>query len=151
MAYNKGLHSNNGGSQRGRPFGLILLIIFGAALLGVMVLHKLREKRIYNLIVKDKDHHLLSLQLLLQKERDRTEELKKKNREMKANIYSLRSQKMELDRNVLELQSTIDSLKDDQKVMESAFEETQNELRIMQQKSIGLGEGSRDKRLEGAS
>ncbi|OIW06039.1 hypothetical protein TanjilG_11726 [Lupinus angustifolius] len=59
---------------------------------------------------------------------------------MKANLYSLRSQKMELDRNVLELQSTMDSLKDEQKVMESAFEETQNELRIMQQKSIGLGD-----------
>ncbi|CAL0333883.1 unnamed protein product [Lupinus luteus] len=139
MAYNKGLHSNNGGNQRGRPFVLILLIIFGAALLGVMVLHKLRERRIYNLIVKDKDRQLLALQLLLQKERDRAEELRKKNGEMKANIYSLRSQKMELDRNVLELQSTMDSLKDEQKVMESAFEETQNELRIMQQQSIGLG------------
>ncbi|XP_019448975.1 PREDICTED: glutamic acid-rich protein-like isoform X2 [Lupinus angustifolius] len=139
MAYNKGLHSSSGGNQRGRPFVLILLIIFGAALLGVMVLHKLRERRIYNLIVKDKDRQLLALQLLIQKERDRTKELRRKNEEMKGKIYNLRSQKMELDSKVLEMQSTMDLLKDEQKVMESTFEETQNELRIMQQKGIGLG------------
>ncbi|CAL0303918.1 unnamed protein product [Lupinus luteus] len=146
MAYNKGLHSSSGGSQRGRPFVLLLLIIFGAALLGVMVLHKLRERRIYNLIVKDKDRQLLALHLLIQKERDRTKELRRKNEEMKGKIYTLRSQKMELDRKVLEMQSTMDSLKDEQKVMESAFEETQNELKIMQQKGIGLG-GSETKAL----
>ncbi|KAE9616851.1 hypothetical protein Lal_00034476 [Lupinus albus] len=139
MGYNKGLHSSSGGSQRGRPFVLILLIIFGAAILGVMVLHKLRERRIYTLLVKDKDRQLLSLQLLFQKERDRTKELRRKNEEMKGKIYTLRSQKMELDRKVLEMQSTMDSLKDEQKVMESTFQETQNELRIMQQKGIELG------------
>lgn len=64
--YNKGMHSSSGGSHRGRPYVLILLIIFGAALLGVMVLHKLRERRIYTLLVKEKDHQILALQLLLQ-------------------------------------------------------------------------------------
>jgi hypothetical protein len=64
MGYSKGLH--NGGNQRGKPILLILLMIFGAALLGVMVLHRFREKRIYNLIVKEKDHQLLVLQVLLQ-------------------------------------------------------------------------------------
>jgi len=66
MAYNKGVHSSSGGSHRGRPYALILLITFGAALLGVMVLHKLRERRIYTLLVKEKDHQILALQLLLQ-------------------------------------------------------------------------------------
>jgi len=64
MGYNKGLH--NGGSQRGRPYVLILLMTFGVALLGVMVLHRFREKRIYNLLVNQKDHQLLTLQVLLQ-------------------------------------------------------------------------------------
>lgn len=44
----------------------MLLLAFGAALLGVMVLHKLRERRIFNLVVKEKDRDLVSLQLLLQ-------------------------------------------------------------------------------------
>lgn len=66
MANYKGVHNSNGGSHKGRPYALIWLIIFGAALLGVMVLHKLRERRIYTLLVKEKDHQILALQLLLQ-------------------------------------------------------------------------------------
>ncbi|KAL1325127.1 hypothetical protein HN51_035224 [Arachis hypogaea] len=150
MAYNKGLHGNIGGggggshshSHRGRPYALMLLIAFGAALLGVMLLHKLRERRIYTLILKDKDHQLLSLKLLLQKERDHTKELSNKNEEMKGKLYALRIQKMEVDRKVVEMQSTMDSLRDEQKVMESAFEEKQNELRTMQEKGINLGGGN---------
>ncbi|KAF5741485.1 protein hook [Tripterygium wilfordii] len=57
---------NGGGGKRGRPYGLMLLVAFGAALLGVMVLHKLRERRIFNLLVIEKDRQLFSLQLLLQ-------------------------------------------------------------------------------------
>ena len=60
---------------------------------------------------------------------------------MKGKIYALRIQKMELDRRVVEMQSTMDSLRDEQKVMESAFEEKQNELRTMQEKGTNLGEG----------
>ncbi|XP_014493676.2 uncharacterized protein LOC106755956 [Vigna radiata var. radiata] len=139
--YNKGMHSSSGGSHRGRPYVLILLIIFGAALLGVMVLHKLRERRIYTLLVKEKDHQILALQLLLQKERDRSKELRGKNEEIKGKIYALRSQKMELSRTVVEMQSTLDSLKDEQKLMETAFEEQQNELRLMQEKVGKVGQG----------
>lgn len=65
MGYNKGFH-HNGVSQKGRPYLLILLMTFGAALFGVMVLHRFREKRIFNLLVKQKDHQLITLQLLLQ-------------------------------------------------------------------------------------
>ncbi|KAL2328266.1 hypothetical protein Fmac_021693 [Flemingia macrophylla] len=131
----------SGGSHRGRPYALILLITFGVALLGVMVLHKLRERRIYTLIVKEKDHQILALQLLLQKERDRSKELRGKNEEMNGKIYALRSKKMELSRTVVEMQSTLDSLKDEQKLMESAFEEQQNELRLMQEKRSNEGQG----------
>ncbi|KAK7404963.1 hypothetical protein VNO78_06052 [Psophocarpus tetragonolobus] len=144
MAYNKGLHhSSNGGSHvhRGRSYALILLITFGVALLGVMVLHKLRERRIYTLLVKEKDNQILALQLLLQKERDRSKELRGKNEEMKGKIYTLRSQKMELSRTVGEMQSTLDSLKDEQKLMESAFVEQQKELRLMQEKASNVGQG----------
>ncbi|XP_054814817.1 intracellular protein transport protein USO1-like [Prosopis cineraria] len=139
MAYNKGNHGGGGGGgNRGRSYALMLLLAFGAALLGVMVLHKFRERRVYTLLLKEKDRDLLALQLFLQKERDHTKEMKRKNEEMKAKIYSLRSQKMELDRRVLEMKSTMDSLKEEQRVMESAFEEKQNEIKMLREKVSDL-------------
>ncbi|KAF5481207.1 hypothetical protein F2P56_001876 [Juglans regia] len=136
-----GSYKGNGSScgHRGRPYGLMLLLAFGAALLGVMVLHKLRERRIFNLLLKEKDRDLISLQLLLQKEINHSKEMKRKNEEMKAKIYSLRTQKMELDRRILEKQSTIGSLKDEQKAMESALEEKQNEIKMLRVKEIDPG------------
>ena len=204
---------------------MMIVVAFGAALLGVLILHKLRERRIYSLIVKQKDRDFYSLHLLLQaillffsllhanhyvslspchhtprvhqycpfsyfsdnlfhcnasflvikrfhcytrirnnnlihmgtqnlliwvlsllspqKEREYYQEVKRKNDEMKAKIYTLRTQKMELDRRVLELQSTIDSLKDELKTMEVAFEEKQNEikeLRAQQDDQMGKNE-----------
>ncbi|CAL5211838.1 unnamed protein product [Lathyrus oleraceus] len=137
MGYNKGFH-HNGVSQKGRPYLLILLMTFGAALFGVMVLHRFREKRIFNLLVKQKDHQLITLQLLLQKEKDRTKELSRKNQETKAKIYTLSSQKMELARTIAGMKSTMNSLKDEQKLIESAFVEQQHELRRMQKRGSNL-------------
>lgn len=65
--------------------------------------------------------------------------MKRKNEEMKAKIYSLRNQKMELDRRILEKQSTIDSLKDEKRTMESALEEKQNEFKMLREKEIDPG------------
>ncbi|OMO96396.1 putative micronuclear linker histone polyprotein [Corchorus capsularis] len=131
--------NGNGGSNRGRPYGVMLLLAFGAALLGVMVLHKLRERRIFNLLVEEKNRQLISLQLLLQKEREYTKEMKKKAEEAKAKIYSLRNQKMELERRVLEMQSTIDSLRDEEKTMESALEEKISEIKLLRDKDLDSG------------
>lgn len=65
--YTKGGNSSNSSSNnRGRPYGLMLVLAFGAALVGVMVLHKLRERRIFNLLIQDKDTQLISLHLALQ-------------------------------------------------------------------------------------
>ncbi|KAH7532928.1 hypothetical protein FEM48_Zijuj04G0074700 [Ziziphus jujuba var. spinosa] len=138
-SHNKGNSNNNGGS-RGRPYGVMLLLAFGAALLGVMVLHKLRERRIFNLLLKDRDNELISIHLLLQKERDRVQEVNRKNEDMKANIYTLRNQKMEVDRRLIEMQSTIDSLKDEQRTMEVAIEEKQNEIRMLRLKESATTE-----------
>ncbi|KAK1568606.1 hypothetical protein Q3G72_026572 [Acer saccharum] len=135
-SHNKGMMNNNG--SRGRSYRLMMLLAFGAALFGVMLLHKLRERRIFTLIVKEKDHQLFSLHFLLQKEQEYSKEMKSKNAEMKAKIYSIRTQKMELDRRLIEMQSTIESLKDEQKAMESALEEKQNEIK-MQREVTDLG------------
>ncbi|KAB5513021.1 hypothetical protein DKX38_030049 [Salix brachista] len=182
-----GGHKGIGNGNRGRPYGLMLVLAFGAALLGVMVLHKFREKRIFNLLIKEKDRELMSLHLILQvppspppamhacyivfllntafilpflgarrfialkvitsfpfltqKERERSKEMKRKTEEMKVKIYSLRTQKMELDRRQLEMQSTIDSIKDEQKIMESSLEEKQNEIKMLREMNIDEEKG----------
>src|ERR1044072_1496769 len=84
---------------------------------------------------------LILILSLLQKERDRIKEFRGKNEDMKAKILALKSQKAELARTFARMQSTMDSLKEEQKVMESALEEKQNELRVMQAKGNNLGQG----------
>ncbi|TYK02167.1 Micronuclear linker histone polyprotein-like protein [Cucumis melo var. makuwa] len=126
-------------SSRGRSYALMLLIAFGAALLGVMLLHKFRERRICNLLLKRTDQDLRSFQLLFQKETDRSKELAKSLEDMTAALYLLRSQKMELDRRLLELQSTIDSLRDEQKITSVALQEKQREIKALREKEIDSG------------
>ncbi|KAK9284224.1 hypothetical protein L1049_023393 [Liquidambar formosana] len=58
---------------------------------------------------------------------------------MRAKIYSLRTQKMELDSRLLEMQSTIASLKDEQRNMEFALEEKQNEIKMLSEKELDSG------------
>ncbi|KAJ6297484.1 hypothetical protein OIU78_023103 [Salix suchowensis] len=67
--------------------------------------------------------------------------MKRKTEEMKVKIYSLRTQKMELDRRQLEMQSTIDSIKDEQKIMESSLEEKQNEIKMLREMNIDAEKG----------
>ncbi|KAL6136783.1 hypothetical protein ACLB2K_062078 [Fragaria x ananassa] len=128
--HNKGGKSSIPCSNRGRPYGLMLLLAFGAALVGVMVLHKFRERRIFNLVIKEKETQLVSLHLALQKERDYSREVKMKHEELKAKMYSIRTQKMQLERTMFEMKSTIGSLKEELRTMEAAFEEKQNETKV---------------------
>ncbi|XWS68588.1 hypothetical protein CRYUN_Cryun04dG0103400 [Craigia yunnanensis] len=114
----------------------MLLLAFGAALVGVMAVHKLRERRIFNLLVEEKNRQFISFQLLLQKEREYTKEMKRKAEETKAKLYSLGNKKMELDRRLLEMQSTIDFLKDEQKTMEFDLEDKQNEIKLLRDKDM---------------
>lgn len=67
----------------------------------------------------------------MQKERDYSREVKMKHAELKARMYSIRTQKMKLDRTVVEMRSTIDSLKEELKTMEAALEEKQNETKML--------------------
>ncbi|KAJ9686654.1 hypothetical protein PVL29_015498 [Vitis rotundifolia] len=112
----------------------MLILAFGAAVLGVMVINKLRDRRIFNLLVKEKDRQLISLQLHLQKERESTKEERWKIEELKAKILSLKSQNIELHSRVMEMQSTIASLRDEHKTLEMAFDEKQTEVKMLQER-----------------
>ncbi|MED6154936.1 hypothetical protein PIB30_001078 [Stylosanthes scabra] len=136
MAQNKGLHGEH---KRTRSYAFILMLAFAVAFLGALMLHKFREKRLCSFLVDEKDRELLSLQLMLQDERDYNEEIEGKIEEMEEKIYSLKGQKMELDKRVLKMKSIMDSLKEEQRVIESAFEEKQNKIRMLQVQGKILG------------
>lgn len=58
--------NNSNNVNRRRPYALLLLLALGAAVLSVVILHKMRERRLFNLLLRERDDQLLSLQLLLQ-------------------------------------------------------------------------------------
>ncbi|KAL8126750.1 hypothetical protein AgCh_013873 [Apium graveolens] len=128
--------SSGSGRAAGRPYGwmLLLFIAFGALLIGVMVLHKHKQRRVFDLVIKDKDLQLYSLHLHLQKERDFAKEAKRKSEELKSELYTLRNQKSELSGKILEMQSTISSLKEEHKTIESSLEEKQNEINLLKER-----------------
>ncbi|XP_022854448.1 uncharacterized protein LOC111375787 [Olea europaea var. sylvestris] len=133
------MKGHSGYNSKTRSYMLMLLLAFGAAIFGVMLLHKLRERRIFNLLAEQKDQKIFSLQLLLQKEKEQAQGAKTKMEEMKAKIYNLRTQKTKLNGRLSEMQSTISSLKDEQKALELAIQEMQNEAKIFKEK---YGKGS---------
>ncbi|EYU24911.1 hypothetical protein ABFS82_13G027400 [Erythranthe guttata] len=104
---------------------VLVTVVFGC---GVMGIHRIRGKRnILNLLIKEKDDQILSLHLLLQKEREQMQEVIKEREEMKMKVYNLGGQKVELKSKLSEMQSTISSLKDELLTIETAFQEKQNE------------------------
>ncbi|CAH9116530.1 unnamed protein product, partial [Cuscuta europaea] len=101
-----------GSGGRGRSYALLLMLAFGAAILGVMILHKFRERRIFNLLVQEKDRQLLSLHLLLQKEKDSAKDAKRQIDDMRGKMHKLRTKKADLEARIQEMDSTISSLRE---------------------------------------
>ncbi|MCD7464150.1 hypothetical protein HAX54_052208 [Datura stramonium] len=126
------LHSQN----TGRSYGVLLLLAFCAAVFGVMTLHKLRDRRICNLFVKEKDRELDGLKLLLQKEREQAKEARRQIEDMKSDIHWLGTQKTDLDSRISEMKSMISSLKEEQRAIEVALEEKQSEIKILREKQM---------------
>lgn len=62
------MQNSSASGRAGKPYGwmVLLFIAFGALLIGVMALHKHRERRVFDLVIKDKDLQLHSLHLHLQ-------------------------------------------------------------------------------------
>ncbi|XP_055801491.1 uncharacterized protein LOC129870675 [Solanum dulcamara] len=129
------MQSHNMNGSKGRTtYVVLLLLAFGVATFGVMILHKLRERRIFNLLVKDQEIELIHLKLLLQKEREHTKEAKRKAEEMKSKMQWIRTQRRDLESKIMEMKSTISSLQDEQRVIEVALEEKQDEIKMLTEK-----------------
>ncbi|PHT43348.1 hypothetical protein CQW23_17373 [Capsicum baccatum] len=123
------LHSQN----TKRSYRILLLLAFGAAVFGVMTLHKLRDRRICNHFVKEKDREVDGLKLLLQKEREQAKEARRQIEDMKSDIHLHGEQKTDLESRISEMTSTISSLKAEQRTIEVALEEKQSEIKMLRE------------------
>ncbi|CAI9275536.1 unnamed protein product [Lactuca saligna] len=123
-----------GGWKNNKKKMAILAVLLLVGVMGLMVVQKVRDRRMFNLVIKDKDRQILSLHLLLQKERQYVKEHKKKNQDLNAKLFSLRTQKTELDNKMMEMRSMIGSLRDEQRALELTIDEKQNEIKHKESK-----------------
>ncbi|CAA0816197.1 Unknown protein [Striga hermonthica] len=111
------------------PMSIIALVCGCGLLLGVVGLQRLKERRLLDRLIKEKDGQILSLHLLLQKEKDHSQEIKRKTEEMRTKMYNLRARNTNLNARISSMQSAISSLKDEQRAIELHLHETQNEAK----------------------
>ncbi|XP_020595264.1 DNA ligase 1-like [Phalaenopsis equestris] len=114
-----------GFNSRKRPYGLLLLLALAMAATCAVVLHQLREGRVLGLLLQERDRQLLNFQILLQKERENSKEMKRKLYDMKAKIFTFRNQKMELTDKLAEARNTVAQLKNLKTELEAALVEKQ--------------------------
>ncbi|CAL9131037.1 unnamed protein product [Musa textilis] len=117
------------GKNRKKSYGLLLLLLaLGAALLSVIVLQKLRERRVLGLLLQDRERELLAFELLLQKERETTKEMKSRLDDLRNKTISLSQQKTELFNKLTETEMLFAELKRTQKEMEATLEDKENQI-----------------------
>ncbi|KAI0507445.1 hypothetical protein KFK09_013570 [Dendrobium nobile] len=114
-----------GSNNRKRPYGLLLLLALGMAVMCAVVLHQLREGRVLSLLIQERDQQLDTLQILLQKERENSKEMKRKIDDMKAKTFALRNQKMELTDKLADTRNIATQLKKMRTDLEAALVEKQ--------------------------
>ncbi|CAO2189571.1 unnamed protein product [Urochloa humidicola] len=132
----KGYAMPNAG--RKLPYAFLLLLALAAGVLSVVVLQKVREQRIFAGRLQERDRQLVSLRILLQKEKAFNREMKRKLEEMKATTTSLRTQKIDQKTKLKGLEATIANLKKTQKELEAALTEKENHINIMEEAATNL-------------
>ncbi|KAF3775887.1 hypothetical protein EJ110_NYTH49528 [Nymphaea thermarum] len=113
---------------RGRPYGVMMLLAFATAAVGVMAVQKLRERRVYTILINEKHREVMALNMRYQREKDLSSELKVKIEDLKAKIESLRNQKFELKSKLVEMQSLTTSLQEKQRALGAEVEEKQKQI-----------------------
>ncbi|KAM0858350.1 hypothetical protein ACQ4PT_047878 [Festuca glaucescens] len=120
------------------PYLLLLLVFLTAAGLSVVVMHKVREQRVFAVLIQERDGKVISLRALLQKEKAYNKETKRKVEEMKATISSLRTQKTDLKTKLKGLEATATNLKTTQKELESSLKEKDSRISQMEETASDL-------------
>lgn len=121
---------NNKSSQR----LMFLILALGMATVSVMLLGKLREGRVFGLLVRDQDQQIMTLQIILERERETSKALKRKLEDFRSNIVYVKSQNTELSRKLIEAQTTSEQLQNIQGEMEKSLGEKHKEIETLSEK-----------------
>uniref|UniRef100_A0A0D9X4Y7 Uncharacterized protein n=1 Tax=Leersia perrieri TaxID=77586 RepID=A0A0D9X4Y7_9ORYZ len=116
------------GVSKKLAYVLLLLLALAAAALSVVVLHKVRERQTFAVLLRERDRQLISTRIFLQKEKAFNKEMKRKLEELKATTSSLRTQKTDLKTKIKGLEATMTTLKNKEKELEAALVEKKNQL-----------------------
>lgn len=120
------------------PYVFLLLVALAAGVLSVVVLQKVREQRVFARRLQERDRQLVTLRILLQKEKAFNKEMKRKVEEMKATTSSLRTQKTDQKTKLKGLETTVADLKKTQKDLEVALAEKDNRINLMEEAATNL-------------
>ncbi|XP_042447437.1 putative uncharacterized protein DDB_G0290989 isoform X1 [Zingiber officinale] len=131
------------GGGRARPCGLLLLFLALGAALSTVVLHKLRERRVLGLLVRDHERELLAFQFLLQKERIKAKELRTRLQGLRDKTISLSHQKKELYNKLMEKQATVADLERMQNELQISLQEKETQINLITAKAEGSVDSSR--------
>ncbi|CAM0911098.1 unnamed protein product [Alopecurus aequalis] len=127
-----------GSTGKRLPYVLLLLVLLTAAALSVVVMHKVREQRVFATLLQEGDRQLVTLRVLLQKEKAYSKETKRKVAEMKATISSLRTQKTDLKTKLKGLEATATNLKNTLKELEASLKEKDSRISQMEERASNL-------------
>uniref|UniRef100_A0A0D9WA31 Uncharacterized protein n=1 Tax=Leersia perrieri TaxID=77586 RepID=A0A0D9WA31_9ORYZ len=122
--YTMGISNN----KKPPPYLLLLLLALGAAGLSVGILHKMRERRVFAILLQERDQQLLSLQALLQKEQELSKEMRRKMDELEAKTSILSIERTELKNKLMDSETTTTYLTNTQKELEAALAEKEGHI-----------------------
>ncbi|KAM0829188.1 hypothetical protein ACQ4PT_067030 [Festuca glaucescens] len=121
------------GSPKKLPYLLLLLMAIGAATLSVGILHKMRERRVFSILLHEREQQLMSLQALLENEKEISKEMRRKVDELEAKTSILSIERTELKNKVMNSETTTTYLTNTQKELEAALVEKENHINQMKE------------------
>ncbi|KAL6651950.1 hypothetical protein ACP70R_010875 [Stipagrostis hirtigluma subsp. patula] len=122
-----------GNNKRVPPYLLLVLLAIGAAALSVGILHKMRERRVLAVLLQERDQQLLSIQVLLEKEKEVNKEMRRKVDELEAQTSVLSIERSELKNKLMDSETTTTYLTNTQKELEAALVEKESHINQMKE------------------
>ncbi|KAG0485325.1 hypothetical protein HPP92_009404 [Vanilla planifolia] len=129
------------GNNSKRPYSLLLLLLLaiGTAMTCAVVLHKLRDSRLLGLLLQERERKLLEYQGLLQRERETSQDMKRKLYDKEAKEDALKNQQLVLTDKLSETEKTVARLKEMKTELEEALEEKRTQIDKLTDKAEQLG------------
>ncbi|KAL5214215.1 hypothetical protein ABZP36_003367 [Zizania latifolia] len=128
-----------GSSNKRPPYLLLLLLALGAAALSVGILHKMRERRVFAILLQERDQQLISLQALLEKEQEISKEMRRKVDELEAKTSVLSIERTELRNKLMNSETTTTYLTNTQKELEAALVEKEGHINQLKENAAASG------------